>query len=192
MLTSLIPATLHRQYSWRMKAPTSRTVLVVNDDADHAEFLSILLRQFGFSPTVAVDGVDGLEKARRCGPEVIICDVMMPRMDGFGLCRAVRADDRLRDTPILLVTALTKVGDSMVEALSAGADDFLELPYDPTRLIAKVTRLAERRLVEEASKKHLRALYVALADLVIVLDRNGLVHNVESTKSRVLYRPPRK
>lgn len=172
-----------------MNASVGRTVLVVNDDADHARFLSLLLEQSGFSPTIAVDGVDGLEKARQYGPEVIICDVMMPRLDGFGLCRAVRADDRLRETPILLVTALTKSSDSMVEGLSAGADDFLELPYDPIRLVAKVTRLAERRLVEEVSKKHLRALYVALADLVIVLDRDGLVHNVESTKSRVLFRP---
>jgi PAS domain S-box-containing protein len=172
-----------------VNASIDRTVLVVNDDPDHAQFLSLLLEQSGFCPTIAVDGVDGLDKARQCGPEVIICDVMMPRMDGFGLCRAVRADDRLRDTPILLVTALAKGSDSMVEGLSAGADDFLELPYDPVRLVAKVTRLAERRLVEGESKKRLRALYVALADLVIVLDRDGRVHNVESTRSQVLYRP---
>ena len=153
------------------------------------EFLSVLLEQSGFAATIAVDGVDGLEKARQCRPDVIVCDVMMPRMDGFGLCRAVRADDALRETPILLVTALHKGSDSMVEGLSAGADDFLELPYDPIRLVAKVTRLAERRLVESESKKRLRALCVALADLVIVLDRDGRVHNVEPTKSGVLYRP---
>jgi two-component system, cell cycle sensor histidine kinase and response regulator CckA len=172
-----------------MSNSPDRTVLVVNDDSDHAQFLSFLLQESGFVPTVAVDGVDGLEKARRCGPDVIVCDVNMPRMDGFDLCRAVRADEHLREIPVLLVTALSKGSDIMVEGLVAGADDLVELPYDPVRIVAKVTRLAERRLVESESKRRLRALYVALADLVIVLDRDGLVHNVEATRSRVLYRP---
>jgi PAS domain S-box-containing protein len=172
-----------------MSISSSRTALVVNDDADHARSLSIILEQSGFAPTIAVDGVDGLEKARRCGPDVIVSDVTMPRMDGFGLCRALRADERLRDTPVVLVTALCRGTDSMVEGLRAGADDFFELPYEPDRLVAKVTRLVERRQVEGESGKRLRALYAALADLVIVLDRDGRVHNVEPTKSGVLYRP---
>jgi PAS domain S-box-containing protein len=172
-----------------MNSFPNRTVLVVNDDADHAKSLGLLLEQSGFTPTIAFDGIDGLEKARQQGPDVIVCDVMMPRMDGVGLCRAVRADERLRDTPVLLVTALRKGSDSMVEGLSAGADDFLELPYDPIRLVAKVTRLVERRQVEGESNRRLRALCVALADLVIVLDRDGRVHNVEPTRNGVLYRP---
>lgn len=162
---------------------------MVNDDADHAQFLSLLLEQSGFSPTIAVDGVEGLEKARQCNPDVIVCDISMPRMDGIELCRAVRADDGLRETPILLVTALLKGSDSMVDGLSAGADDFLELPYDPIRLIAKVTRLVERRQVEGESKKRHRALTVALADLVIVLDRDGRYLDIAPTKNGVLYRP---
>lgn len=169
-----------------MNPAPSRTVLIVNDDADHARFLSSLFEQSGFAPTIAVDGVDGLDKARRYGPDVIVCDVIMPRLDGFGLCRALRADEYLRDTPVLLVTALGTGSDGVVEGLSAGADDFLEVPYDPIRLVAKVTRLVDRR---RAECNRLRALCAALADLVIVLDRDGLVHNVEPTKSGVLYRP---
>ncbi len=172
-----------------MNTSSKRTVLVVNDDPDQAELLGVLLEQSGFSPSVAVDGVDGLAKARHCGPDVVVCDVMMPRMNGFDFCRAVRADNRLRDTPILLVTALLKGSDSVVDGLSAGADDLLELPYDPIQLVAKVTRLVERRQVEGESKKRLRALYVALADLVMVIGRDGRVHSVEPTKSGILYRP---
>ncbi len=175
-----------------MSTSAGRAVLIVNDDADHAQSLSVLLQQSGFAPTIAVDGVEGLEKARQCEPDVIVCDINMPRMDGFWLCRAVRADDDLRETPILLITALLKGSDNMVKGLSVGADDFLELPYEPIRLIAKVTRLVERRQVKSDSKKRLRALCVALADLVIVLDRDGRVHNVEQTKSGVLYRPAAK
>ncbi len=169
-----------------MSTSPNRTVLVVNDDADHAQLLSFMLEQSGFAPTIAVDGVDGLHKARHLGPDVIVSDVTMPRMDGFEFCRALRADECLRETPVLLVTALGKGSDGMVEGLSAGADDFLEVPYDPIRLVAKVTRLVERRQLEG---KRLRALCVALADLVIVLDRDGRVHNVEQTKGGVLYRP---
>jgi two-component system cell cycle sensor histidine kinase/response regulator CckA len=173
-----------------MNTPLNRTVLIVNDHREYAEFLSSLFEQSGFTTALAIDGVDGLDQARRCSPDAVVCDVMMPRLDGFGLCRSLRADDRFRDTPILLLTALRQGSDGMVEGLSAGADDFLELPYDPIQLVAKVTRLVERRLVEQESKQRLRALYVALADLVIVLNRDGLVHSVEGTKSGVLYRPP--
>jgi two-component system cell cycle sensor histidine kinase/response regulator CckA len=173
-----------------MSTPPDRTVLIVNDDGDYAEYLSLLLEQSGFTTRIAVDGIDGLAKARQSCPDAVICDVIMPRMDGFALCRALRAEEHLRDTPVLLMTALRKGGDSVVKGLNAGADDFLELPYDPILLVAKVTRLVERRLVEQESKQRLRALCVALADLVVVLDRDGLVHNVEPTRSGVLYRPP--
>ena len=173
-----------------MDTSPCRTVLVVDDDVDHAQVLSGVLQQSGFAATIAVGGADGLEKARQCSPDVIVCDVTMPRTGGRDLCCALRADERLRETPVLLVTALRAGSHSMEAALRVGADDFLERPYDPIRLVEKVTRLVERRQVESESKKRLRALCLALADLVIVLDRNGLVHNVERTKSGVLYRPP--
>lgn len=151
-----------------MNISPARTALIVNDDGDYARFLSALLQQSGFATTVAVDGADALDKARQRDHDVIVSDVMMPRMDGFGLCRAVRADEQLRETPILLVTALRKGRESMVEGLNAGADDFLELPYDPVRLVAKVTRLVERRQLEDESKDRLRARCAALANLVQV------------------------
>jgi two-component system, cell cycle sensor histidine kinase and response regulator CckA len=169
-----------------MPASAKRTVLVVNDDADQAKLLSALLEQSGFVAVIAVDGVDGLEKARHCAPDVIVSDGSMPRMDGLELCRALRADECLRETPVLLVTALGRGSDGMVEGLSAGADDFIEVPYDPIRLVAKVTRHVERRQLEG---KRLRALCVALADLVVVLDRDGRIHNVEQTRGGILYRP---
>ena len=173
-----------------MKIPPNRTVLIVNDDSGYAQFLSSLFEQSGFMTAIAVDGVDGLEQARQLCPDAVVCDVLMPRLDGLGLCRALRADDCFRDTPILLLTALRRGSDSVVQGLSAGADDFLELPYDPILVVAKVTRLVERRIVEQESKQRLRALYVALADLVIVVDGDGLIHNVERTRGEVLYRPP--
>jgi len=64
-----------------MKTSTGRTVLVVNDDADHAQFLSVLLQQSGFAPPVAVDGVAGVEKARHHARDVVVCDVMMPTVN---------------------------------------------------------------------------------------------------------------
>jgi PAS domain S-box-containing protein len=166
-----------------------RTVLVLAHDSDRAQSLSLLLRQSGFATSLAVDEADGFEKAHESRPDAIVCDVIMPRMDGFRLWRAVRADEHLRDTPVVLVTAPGKDGDSMFEGMSAGADDLLEIPYDPMGLVVKLTRLIERRHVEVDAGRRLRALCGALADLVIVLDREGRVHDVEQTKAGVLYRP---
>ena len=129
------------------------TILVVDDTRDQRDVMSILLRQAGFHVLTAGNGREGFEIAQAIHPLLVISDVMMPDVDGIELCRRLRTDSQLYATPILLVSAM-RVGDqSAVEGLEAGADDYLEAPYDPMRLIAKVTRLTERARFEEALKE---------------------------------------
>ena len=135
----------------RMSTTENRTTILVVDDApDRLCWTAELLARSGYTVLTAGDGREGYKIAEQAGPDLIVSDVAMPVMDGIELCRRVRAHDGLRWTPILLTSALRKDNESVVEGLHAGADDYLEVPYDPQRLISKITRLVERKALEEA------------------------------------------
>ncbi|HMF57899.1 MAG TPA: diguanylate cyclase, partial [Pyrinomonadaceae bacterium] len=137
----------------RMKHEGESAVLVVDDTPDRLDLISMQLRKAGYHVLAAHDGREALELAHREHPLLVISDVMMPEVDGIELCRQLRADSALQTTPVLLVSAM-RVGDaSAIEGLEAGADDYLEAPYDGMRLIAKVTRLTERARFEEALRE---------------------------------------
>src|SRR5262245_33428820 len=116
--------------------PDETMVLIVNDVADQLELMSVLLAQSGYRVLTASDGLEALEIAQRIRPALIICDVSMPRLDGIELCRRIREEPALELTPLLLVSANHRDSTFAVAGLDAGADDYLESPYDPVRLIA--------------------------------------------------------
>src|SRR5918998_4921646 len=136
-----------------MKEESESVILVVDDTPDRLDLMSLLLRKVGFQVFTARDGREAFEVAQRVSPLLVISDVMMPHVDGIQLCRLLRGDAKLYATPILLVSAMRIDDHSAVEGLRAGADDYLEAPYDPMRLIAKVTRLTERARFEEALRE---------------------------------------
>ncbi len=111
-------------------------LLVVDDNADLREYMVSLLSE-RYVVETAVDGAAGLEAARAHPPALILSDVMMPRLDGFGLLQAVRGDPRLEDIPVILLSA--RAGEeSTVEGLEAGADDYLVKPFAARELLARV------------------------------------------------------
>ena len=136
-----------------MKDESESVILVVDDTPDRLDLMSLLLRKVGYQVCTACDGREAFDVAQRVNPLLVISDVMMPYVDGIQLCRMLRADAKLYATPILLVSAMRIDDHSAVEGLRAGADDYLEAPYDPMRLIAKVTRLTERARFEEALRE---------------------------------------
>jgi PAS domain S-box-containing protein len=144
-------------------------VLIVNDSPDALALTSIVLQQAGYSVLTANDGLEGLEVARRELPTLIISDVIMPRLDGIELCRRLREDARLRLTPILLISAHRKDTETALEALKAGADEYLEAPFDPPRLVAQVARLLERARIEA----HYRDIVEQANDIIYTHDLNG-------------------
>jgi DNA-binding response OmpR family regulator len=118
----------------------AKTVLVVEDEASLASSLSYNLRKNGFNVVQAADGVTGLQAARSGNPDVIVLDLMLPRMDGIEVCRRLRADS---DVPIIMLTAKTEELDRVV-GLEIGADDYLTKPFSMRELMARVRALLRR------------------------------------------------
>src|SRR5829696_7160751 len=145
-----------------------------------------LLRKAGYSVLTAEDGLEGLTLARRERPDLVISDVSMPRMDGLEFCREIRTDSELKTVPILLITAHQKDTETAVAGLQAGADDYLEIPFDAPRLIAKVSRLLERSRVEASY----RDLVEQASDMIFTQDLAGRVTSMNLAGQKFLGRKP--
>ena len=161
------------------------SVLIVNDEPDQLTLMGSLLRKAGYSVITADDGVEGLTLARRERPDLLISDVSMPRMNGLEFCREIRADAELKTVPILLVSALQKDTESVVAGLRAGADDYLEIPFDSARLIAKVSRLLERSRLEA----NYRDLVEHATDMIFTQDLTGRLTTVNLATQKFVGRP---
>src|ERR1051325_5029979 len=123
--------------------------------------MTSLRNKAGYSVLPAADGLEALAVALRERPDLVISDVSMPRMNGMDFCRQMRADSTLKTVPILLVSALQKDTESVLAGLRAGADDYLEIPFNPAHLVAKVARLLERKLHDEKQQSLHRSLQQA-------------------------------
>ena len=129
-----------------------RRVLLVDDNADLRDYIGRLLADHGYEVETAPDGEAALASLRGQRPDLLVSDVMMPRLDGFGLLAAVRADASLRDLPVIMLSA--RAGDdAKVEGLDAGADDYLTKPFSARELLARVAaNIAMARLRREAAE----------------------------------------
>jgi len=162
------------------------SVLIVNDEPDQLTLMGTLLHKAGYSVLTAEDGVAGLMLARQERPDLVISDVSMPRMNGLEFCREIRADSELKTIPILLVSALQKDTESVVAGLRAGADDYLEIPFDSARLVAKVSRLLERSRVEA----NYRNLVEQASDMIFTQDLAGKLTSINLAGQSFLGRKP--
>lgn len=117
-----------------------KTILVVDDAPNIVELLRLYLEGAGFATLVAIDGPSAVEAHRKHRPDLVILDVMLPGMDGFEVCRAIR---READTPILMLTARTDDVDAIV-GLELGADDYVTKPFNPRALVARVKAILRR------------------------------------------------
>ena len=127
-------------------------VLVVDDNADMRQYLRGLLEQ-RYRVALASDGEAALSQIRTSRPDLVVTDVMMPRLDGFGLLAAIRADDRLRSLPVIVLSA--RAGEeARIEGLSAGADDYLIKPFTARELMARVgSQLEMARMRREGDRR---------------------------------------
>ena len=160
------------------------SILIVNDVPEQLLLMHGLLRKAGYSVLTAEDGVQALDIARQSHPDLVISDVSMPRMNGLEFCRVLRSDTELRATPVLLISALQKDTETVVAGLTAGADDYLEVPFDATRLVAKVSRLLERSRLEASY----RDLVENATDMIFTQDLSGRLTNVNEAVTRFLGR----
>src|SRR3954469_6361648 len=124
------------------------TVLVVNDDPKVLELLSVILEQEDYKVLTTASAQGALEITSRVEPDIVVSDVVMPVMDGLELCRRLKQDPRTAHVPVLLASALRTGKRSNLNALTAGADGYLEMPFRRQELLIKVARLTERHRIE--------------------------------------------
>ncbi len=113
------------------------TILVVDDDPDIARFVEVNLRSAGYEVAVAGDGEEALQRASEMRPDLVLLDVMMPRIDGFEVAQRLRRNPQTANTSIIMLTAKALSTDKVL-GLTAGADDYIIKPFDPIELLARV------------------------------------------------------
>ena len=123
----------------------SDLILIIDDDPDVRSVVDITLRLAGFDVATAPDGETGLEEALKQRPDLILLDLMMPRMDGYEVCRRLRSDGRLSHIPVIMLTAKAQLTDK-IAGLEYGADDYVTKPFDTEELAARVQATLRRAL----------------------------------------------
>lgn len=118
-------------------------ILVVEDEKNIARVVAYNLEREGYRVNLAKDGEEALDKARRQPPDLILLDLMLPKVDGLEVCRQLRADSRTAQIPIIMLTAKTQEADRVV-GLELGADDYIPKPFSPRELIARVKAVLRR------------------------------------------------
>ncbi len=124
--------------------PAKETILVVDDEASIRRILDTRLSMIGYQVVTASDGVEALELFGRTNPDLVVLDVMMPKLDGYGVCQELRKES---DVPIVMLTALGDVADR-ITGLELGADDYVVKPFSPKELEARI-RCVLRRVEKE-------------------------------------------
>jgi DNA-binding response OmpR family regulator len=119
-------------------------ILVVDDDPVIQKLLSVNFEMEGYNVLTASDGLEGLDAVSANRPDLVLLDVMMPRMDGVEVAKRLKADEATRDIPIILLSAKAQSAD-IEKGLAAGADDYVTKPFDPLELLDKVTALIDSK-----------------------------------------------
>ena len=139
------------------------TILIVDDNPQNVELLQAFLESLPVKILTAVDGVDALEKVEQHNPDLILLDIMMPKMSGFQVCRRLKNDSKTRDIQILMVTALNELGD-IEQASECGTDDFVSKPVNKFELLTRVKSLLRVRHLKSELERALTYLNEVEAD----------------------------
>lgn len=123
---------------------THSGVLIVDDNAHNVELLQAYLEELGGAVRTAADGLEAIASIEASPPDIVLLDIMMPRMSGFQVCEKIKRDPATKDIPVIMVTALNEAGD-VERALDAGADDFLTKPVNKLELLTRVKSLLRVR-----------------------------------------------
>ena len=145
----------------------AKSILIVEDDNNIADLLRLYLEKEGYQATIAADGTQGIDLYRKLRPDLVLLDVMMPGVDGWGVLRAIRQDSQ---TPVIMLTAKGETTDK-VSGLKQGADDYITKPFEMKEVLARIHAVLRRTMGEEeqTSKK------LTFDKLVINLDSYELL-----------------
>ena len=147
---------------------TKAKILVVDDEDRNLRLMKLLLTSFGYDVLTASNGEEALEKVHDIPPDVILLDIMMPKIDGIEVAKQLKKEEETKIIPIVMVTALNEVEDR-VKALEAGADDFLNKPVDKTELRARVQSLVKVKACNDHMRNYQKELEAEVAKRTIQL-----------------------
>ncbi|CAN5854514.1 hypothetical protein BH18ACI4_BH18ACI4_08230 [soil metagenome] len=160
-------------------------ILVVDDDQNVLNMLVELLELEGYEVSAARDGARALDLMASCEPDLVVSDVVMPILDGIELCRRIKQNIQTANIPVLLMSGSRQTSDDRMEGLTAGADDYLDIPFRHEALLVKVARLSERRRVE----KHYREIVEQAADMIYTRSMDGYLTSINAAGGRFFNRP---
>ena len=148
-------------------------ILIVEDDRNIADLLRLYLEKEGYEVVIALDGLKGLEKFRQEQPALVLLDVMLPGMDGWGVCRSIRSEAK---TPIIMLTAKSETEDK-VAGLKQGADDYITKPFEMKEVLARIEAVLRHTSGAAAEKKARRLVFDKL-----VIDMDAFELSVDGKK----------
>jgi two-component system alkaline phosphatase synthesis response regulator PhoP len=133
------------------------TILVVDDNQQNLELLQAYLEDVDCTTISARDGVEALEIVNKNSPDLILLDVMMPKMSGFEVCKRIKKDPKTSDTPVIMVTALSEFGD-IERAIDSGTDDFLSKPVNKLELLTRIKTMLKLKHLSDKLERTLAYL----------------------------------
>ncbi|MFN2509837.1 MAG: PAS domain S-box protein [Pyrinomonadaceae bacterium] len=160
-------------------------VLIADDNQKVLDMLVELLELEGYEVRAACEGASALDLLGSWEPDLVVSDVVMPVLDGIELCRRIKANVRTASIPVLLMSGSRQTSDDSIEGLTAGADDYLDVPFRHEALLVKVARLTERHRVE----KHYREIVEQAADMIYTRTMDGYITSINAAGGRVFNRP---
>ena len=153
-------------------------VLVVDDEPRNVRILQIHLNAQGYAVYTAADGVEALDIVEEDAPDLILLDINMPKMDGFEVVKRIRANKATEFIPIVMITALRDTRENRIRSIEAGADDFIEKPFDSLEVLARVRSLLRIKEYQDTLAKHNarleEELQMARSIQEILIPQNGV------------------
>ncbi len=159
------------------KKELQNKILIVEDDTTLRENISDFLITEGFLTDYAVDGVEGLEKIRKFLPDLVLCDIALPKMNGFELLQTIRNDELLNDIPFIFLTAMTGI-DDFKTGMKLGAEDYITKPFDFDKLITTIkTRIKKQTEYKTSTEKKYRSLIENSLTGVFILQSGKIIYS---------------
>lgn len=163
-------------------------ILVVDDIIQNVKLLRVILTASEYDVVEAYNGEEALEKVRAELPDLILLDVMMPKLTGYEVCQRLRADERTRSIPVVMITALHEM-DDRVKGIEAGADDFISKPFNKVELLTRVKSLLRLKQAPPARKDETPLLSIILPELndgIVIADGQGKARHINPAAQKLL------